>query len=69
VVEELTNNGCEALTITKHNNTLSCYALLAAGADVLTAAEFSCWVTDFNIGCHAGLWFYIRTGKIVEKTP
>jgi len=52
VVEELKLNGCEAITITNHNNARSCYALQEKGADVLTAAEFSCWVPDFNIGIH-----------------
>ena len=52
VVEELRSNGCEALTITNHNNARSCYTLQEKGMDVLTAAEFSCWVPDFNIGIH-----------------
>ena len=52
VVEELKNNGCEVLTITNHNNARSCYALQEKGMDVLAAAEFSCWVPDFNIGIH-----------------
>ncbi|MDR2928395.1 MAG: glycosyltransferase [Cytophagaceae bacterium] len=52
VVEELELNGCEAITITNHNNARSCYALRDKGADVLTAAEFSCMVPDFNIGIH-----------------
>ncbi|MDR2037624.1 MAG: glycosyltransferase [Bacteroidales bacterium] len=52
VVEELEKNGCEVLTITNHNNARSCYALQEKGVDVLTAAEFSCWVPDYNIGIH-----------------
>ena len=52
VVEELKKNGCEAITITNHNNARSCYALQEKGVDVLTAAEFSCLVPDFNIGIH-----------------
>ena len=52
VVEELKLNGCEAITITNHNNARSCYALQEKGMDVFTAAEFSCWVPDFNIGIH-----------------
>ena len=52
VVEELKLNGCEAITITNHNNARSCYALQEKGMDVLTAAEFSCWVPDFKIGIH-----------------
>jgi glycosyltransferase involved in cell wall biosynthesis len=52
VVEELKKNGCEAITLTNHNNARSCYALQEAGVDVLVAAEFGCWVPDFNIGIH-----------------
>ena len=52
VIEELKLNGCEAFTITNHNNARSCFALQEKGIDVLTAAEFSCWVPDFNIGIH-----------------
>jgi glycosyltransferase involved in cell wall biosynthesis len=52
VVEELKRNGCEALTITNHNNARSCYDLQEKGVDVITAAEFSCRVPDFNIGIH-----------------
>jgi hypothetical protein len=52
VVEELKINSCQALTITNHNNARSCYALQAMGVDALTAAEFSCWAPDFNIGIH-----------------
>ena len=52
LVEELEKNGCEALTVTNHNNARSCYVLQEKGVDVLTAAEFSCRVPDFNIGIH-----------------
>ena len=52
VVEELKRNGCDVFTITNHNNARSCYDLQGKGIDALTAAEFSCWVTDFNIGIH-----------------
>ena len=52
VVEELKLNGCEAITITNHNNARSCYALQEKGMDVFTAAEFSCWVPDYHIGIH-----------------
>jgi len=40
------------LTITNHNNARSCYILQDKGFDILTAAEFSCWVPDFEIGIH-----------------
>ena len=52
LIAELEKNGCNALTITNHNNARSCYILQDKGFDVLTAAEFSCWVPDFEIGIH-----------------
>ncbi|MDR3002560.1 MAG: glycosyltransferase [Fibromonadaceae bacterium] len=48
----LTRNGCNAFTITNHNNARSCYQMQDKGFDVLTAAEFSCRVPDFGIGIH-----------------
>ncbi len=52
LITELEKNGCSALTITNHNNARSCYIQQDKGIDVLTAAEFSCWVPDFEIGIH-----------------
>ncbi len=52
LLKTLQANGCNALTITNHNNARSCYELQKKGIDVLTAAEFSCTVPDFNIGIH-----------------
>jgi hypothetical protein len=52
LMQELKKNGCNAFTITNHNNARSCYILQDKGIDVLTAAEFSCWAPDFEIGIH-----------------
>jgi glycosyltransferase involved in cell wall biosynthesis len=52
LIEELKKNGCDAFTITNHNNARSCYELQNKGFDVLTAAEFSCVVPDFSVGIH-----------------
>jgi len=52
LIKELKKNDCQAFTITNHNNARSCYEMQEKGIDVLTAAEFSCWVPDFNIGIH-----------------
>ena len=52
LIMELEKNGCQALTITNHNNARSCYMLQDKGIDILTAAEFSCWIPDFEIGIH-----------------
>ncbi len=48
----LAAHGCDAFTITNHNNARSCYELQDRGIDVLTGAEFSCMVPDFKVGIH-----------------
>lgn len=52
LIEELRNNGSGAFTITNHNNARSCFEQQDKGVDILTGAEFSCWVPDFEIGIH-----------------
>ncbi len=52
LLDKLQKNGCDAFTITNHNNARSCYELQDKGHDILTAAEFSCYVPDFEIGIH-----------------
>lgn len=37
-------------TITNHNNARSCYEQQDLGVDILTGAEFSCWVPGKNPG-------------------
>lgn len=64
LLEELEKNGCNALTITNHNNARSCYILQDKGIDVLTAAEFSCWVPDFEIGIHVLTYGFTREQEV-----
>ncbi len=52
LLEELKRNGCDAFTITNHNNARSCYQMQDKGLDILTAAEFSCMVPDYGTGIH-----------------
>jgi glycosyltransferase involved in cell wall biosynthesis len=52
LIETLKKNGCDTFTITNHNNARSCYELKEKGMDILTGAEFSATVPDFNIGIH-----------------
>ena len=52
LIKTLKQNHCTAFTITNHNNARSCYEMQDKGFDILTAAEFSCTVPDFNIGIH-----------------
>jgi len=43
---------CDLATITNHNNARSCFEMIKKGEDVLTGAEFSCLVPDYDIGIH-----------------
>ena len=52
LIKELKKNQCDVFTITNHNNARSCYELQEKGFDVITGAEFSCYVPDYNTGIH-----------------
>ncbi len=52
LIDKLSHNGCDLFTITNHNNARSCYALQDKGMDILTGAEFSCKVPEYEIGIH-----------------
>ncbi len=52
LLDTLKKRGCDAFTITNHNNARSCYEQQDKGLDILTAAEFSCMVPDFKVGIH-----------------
>ncbi|MEI8204562.1 MAG: glycosyl transferase family 1, partial [Bacteroidota bacterium] len=52
LLKHLKKADCDVVTITNHNNARSCFDLQEAGVDVLSGAEFSCTVPDFNIGIH-----------------
>lgn len=48
----LRRNGCDAFTITNHNNARSCWDLLDKDQDVLVGAEFTCTVPEFDVYMH-----------------
>jgi len=52
LLKTLKHHGCNTFTITNHNNARSCYELAKNGIDILTAAEFSVMVPDFQVGIH-----------------
>jgi len=52
LIKILKKNGSTAFTVTNHNNARSCYQLQDAGYDVLTGAEFTVTVPDFNSRIH-----------------
>lgn len=68
LIDELVKNGMNVLTITNHNNARSCYIMQDKGVDVLTAAEFTCTVTDFNVGIHVLTYgFSYEQEKVLNK--
>ncbi len=52
LIETLKAHNCDTYTVTNHNNARSCYELQDKGYDILTAAEFSCTVPDYNGKIH-----------------
>ena len=52
LISNLKENNVNAITITNHNNSRSCYEMIEKKHDILIGAEFSCMVPDFNIGIH-----------------
>ncbi len=52
LIEILSKNKVDLITITNHNNARSCWELLDKGYDVLVGTEFSVMVPDFGIGIH-----------------
>jgi glycosyltransferase involved in cell wall biosynthesis len=52
LVKTLRANGCDTVTITNHNNARSCWELQDKGIDVLAAAEFTCYFTEYSLFVH-----------------
>ena len=52
LIKVLQKNGCEALTISNHNNARSCYEMQEKGFDILNAAEFTCTIPEYDIFIH-----------------
>ena len=68
LLDTLKNHGCNAFTITNHNNARSSFELADRGIDVLTAAEFSCFVPDFHVGIHVLTYGFTKEQeKILNK--
>ena len=65
LINELIKNQCDVITITNHNNARSCFELQEKGIDVLTGAEFSCFVPDFNIGIHILAYGFLKGQEAV----
>ncbi len=52
LIGSLVKHGCDTFTITNHNNARSCYEMQDKGKDILTGAEFSCTVPDYDVRIH-----------------
>ncbi|MBN1499826.1 MAG: glycosyltransferase [Spirochaetes bacterium] len=52
LLKSLKDNNCDVMTITNHNNARSCYEMQDRGFDILTGAEFTVDVNDFNTKIH-----------------
>ena len=52
LIECLKSNGCDAFTITNHNNARSCWALMDKGHDVISGAEFTCLFEEYRLYMH-----------------
>jgi len=68
LVNTLKKNKVDTITVTNHNNARTCYELREKGTDVLTGAEFSVTVPDYNIGIHVLTYgFTIEQEKVLMK--
>lgn len=68
LLKTLKKHGSTAFTITNHNNARSIWEQREKGKDILSAAEFSCMVPDFNIGIHVLTYgFTPKQEKILNK--
>ena len=52
LIKTLKEHKCDTFTVTNHNNARSCYELQDKGHDILTGAEFSCTVPDYDAKIH-----------------
>lgn len=60
----LKNHGVDVITITNHNNALSCWELLDMGHDVLTGAEFTCTFPELEIKIHVLIYGFSKVEEI-----
>jgi len=65
LVNTLRQRDCRPITITNHNNARSCYELQGKGIDVLTGAEFSCFVPEYQIGIHVLTYGFTPEEEVV----
>jgi len=64
LVKQLKKNGCDVVTITNHNNSRSCWNLKEKGQDVLVAAEFTCYFTEYELFVHVLAYGFTREQEV-----
>ena len=68
LLNTLKKHSCSALTVTNHNNARTSWEQKEKGIDILSAAEFSCMVPDFNVGIHVLTYgFTEKQEKVLNK--
>lgn len=65
LVKVLRRNGADVVTITNHNNARSCWDLQDAGIDVLPAAEFTCYMAEYDLYLHVLTYGFDRRQEAV----
>jgi len=65
LVRCLQGNGCDAITVTNHNNARSCWELMEKGQDVLAAAEFTCHFPEYDLFVHVLTYGFTPRQEIV----
>lgn len=61
----LVANGCDAITITNHNNARSCWDLVEQGIDVLVAAEFTCYFPEYELYIHVLTYGFTQAQEVI----
>jgi hypothetical protein len=68
LLKTLVKHGCTAYTITNHNNARSIWELKEKNTDILSGAEFSCMVPEYNTGIHVLAYgFTAKDEKAMNK--
>jgi glycosyltransferase involved in cell wall biosynthesis len=68
LLKTLKRHGCTAYTVTNHNNARTIWEQHEKETDILSAAEFSCFVPDFQTGIHVLTYgFNQKQEKILNK--
>lgn len=65
LIENLKINKVDALTITNHNNSKSCWELIDQGKDVLVGAEFTCRFPEYHLFVHVLTYGFTREQETV----